>query len=139
MRNSFVAWVLVSGVLSISVQAWAQAPTDQAQPTAAAPDKIAPPAPAATAAPSRPGVPDKLSKEAIRKGAAVGFQARLSKEGVLYCREDATIGTRIKSTHCFTDLEFDNYLIQLKAARDDMQRQGCTGGDNCNASKFQKP
>jgi hypothetical protein len=38
---------------------------------------------------------------------------------------DATIGTRIKSTHCFTETEFDIYLIQLKAARDDMQRQGC--------------
>lgn len=138
MRIPFGAWILASSVLAISLQAWAQAPTDQAQPTAAAPDKIAP-LPSATAAPSRPGVPDKLSKEAIRKGAAVGFQARLSKEGVLYCRDDATIGTRIKSTHCFTDMEFDNYLIQLKAARDDMQRQGCTGGDNCNASKGQKP
>src|SRR4029077_4671835 len=137
MRIPVGAWILASSVLAITLQAWAQAPTDQAQPTAAAPDKIAPP-PSATAAPSRPGVPDKLSKEAIRKGAAVGFQARLSKEGVLYCRDDATIGTRIKSTHCFTDMEFDNYLIQLKAARDDMQRQGCTGGDNCNASKGQK-
>ena len=118
MRISLGLWVLATGVLAISVQAWAQSPA---------------------AAPSSSAAPEKLSKEAVKKGSAVGFQARLTKEGVLYCKDDATIGTRIKSTHCFTDTEFDTYLIRLKAARDDMQRQGCTGGDNCNASKGQKP
>jgi hypothetical protein len=76
-------------------------------------------------------VKTKPTKEEVKKAAEVGFQARTVKGVTMYCRSDAPIGSRITSTRCLTGDEFDDYLVQLTAARDNINKAGCTGGNTC--------
>jgi hypothetical protein len=84
-----------------------------------------------------PAAAVRLSKEVRKKAQQVGFRAQLSKGAIMFCKDEAAIGTRISSTRCLTENEFDIYLVQLKYAQDNMQRPGC--GGNCNGSKGQTP
>ena len=55
----------------------------------------------------------------------------------MFCKDDALIGTRITSTRCLTESEFDLYLVQLRYAKDNIQRASC--GGNCDNGKGQTP
>jgi hypothetical protein len=72
------------------------------------------------------------SPEARKKAGEFGFQAEVYNGNTLFCKEDAALGTRIKSKRCMSAYEFEDYSVQLKIARDLMKQKGqCQGGDIC--------
>lgn len=122
---------LTSAIFCIGIPAGAQTQETTNPP-------LAPPGPAASpTAVEPPPAAAKLSREIIKKAQQVGFRAQLSKGTIMFCKNDAAIGTRIISTRCLTENEFDIYLLQLKYAQDNIQRSAC--GNNCNGSKGQTP
>jgi hypothetical protein len=74
----------------------------------------------------------EASPEARKKAKEFGFQAEVYNGSTLFCKEDAALGTRIKSKRCMSAYEFEDYSVQLKIARDLMKSKGqCWGGDLC--------
>jgi hypothetical protein len=74
----------------------------------------------------------EASPEARKKASEFGFQAEVFNGTTMFCKEDAALGTRIKSKRCMSGYEFEDYSAQLKIARDLMKQKGqCQGGDIC--------
>ena len=74
----------------------------------------------------------EASQEERKKAKEFGFQAEVYNGSTLFCKEDAALGTRIKSKRCMSAYEFDDYAVQLKIARDLLkQKNQCQGGDLC--------
>ena len=122
---AFCFLVMMGSIFCIGMPAWAQA---QDAKTQAAPTEQA--AAAAPAAPTPAAAPAKLSREMSKKARQVGFHAQVSKGVIMYCKEDAATGSLISSTWCLTQIEFDNYLLQLKYTADNvrtLQKAPCTG------------
>jgi hypothetical protein len=66
--------------------------------------------------------------EAIKKAKEYGFHAEVFRGKAFFCREDATVGTRIKATRCIDANAFEDYAVQLQIARDTMKKDVCQGG-----------
>ena len=50
----------------------------------------------------------------------------------MFCRDDATLGTRLVSKKCMGADQFEDYAVQLQIARDLMkQKATCQGGGLC--------
>jgi hypothetical protein len=79
----------------------------------------------AAAAPAGKGAP---TPEAVRKAKDYGFHAELFSGKTFFCREDATVGTRIKNKRCIDANAFEDYAVQLQIARDTMKKDVCQGG-----------
>jgi hypothetical protein len=67
--------------------------------------------------------------EAVKKAREYGFHAEVFRGKALFCREDATVGTRIKATRCIDADQFEDYAVQLQIARDTMKKDVCQGGN----------
>jgi hypothetical protein len=67
--------------------------------------------------------------EALRKAKDYGFHAELFSGKTFFCREDATVGTRIKNKRCIDANAFEDYAVQLQVARDTMKKDVCQGGN----------
>ena len=63
-----------------------------------------------------------------------GFQTRKRGELVLYCKKDATIGTRFKTEKCYDEAQMREYLLALELQQQDVDRirATCGGGTVCN-------
>ena len=63
-----------------------------------------------------------------------GFQAKKRGELVLYCKKDATIGTRFKTEKCYDEAQMREYLLALELQQQDVDRirATCGGGTVCN-------
>jgi hypothetical protein len=69
------------------------------------------------------------SPEARKKAREFGFHAEIFDGKTMFCKQDAALGTRIKSLRCMNADEFEDYAVQLKIARDLMQsKTQCQGG-----------
>jgi len=66
--------------------------------------------------------------QAIKKAREYGFHAEMFRGKAFFCREDATVGTRIKATRCIDANAFEDYAVQLQIARDTMKKDVCQGG-----------
>lgn len=66
--------------------------------------------------------------EAVKKAREYGFHAEVFRGKAYFCREDATVGTRIKATRCIDADQFEDYAVQLQIARDTMKKDVCQGG-----------
>ena len=66
--------------------------------------------------------------EAVRKAKDYGFHAEMFSGKTFFCREDATVGTRIKNKRCIDANAFEDYAVQLQIARDTMKKDVCQGG-----------
>jgi hypothetical protein len=129
MRCCTLCFLLLTGsVLCFGIPAGAQT-QDATKPQSTPPTRVA--------APEASASPVTLTREITKKAQQAGFRAQLSKGAIMFCRNDAAIGTRISSTRCLTENEFDNYLVQLKYAQDNIKRAAC--GGNCNGAKGQTP
>jgi hypothetical protein len=96
----------------------------QANATAAANAK----AEAASAAP----VVKEPSAEARKKAREYGFHAEIYDGKTMFCRDDATLGTRIGSKRCMNSEDFEDYGRMLQIARDTMKAKNqCQGGGLC--------
>lgn len=62
-----------------------------------------------------------------------GFQTRKRGELVLYCKRDATLGTRFKTEKCYDEAQMREYLLALEQQKLDVDRiRGtCGGGETC--------
>ena len=58
--------------------------------------------------------------EAIKKARDFGFHAEVFSGKTFFCREDATVGTRLTSKRCIDAMQFEDYAVQLQIARDTM-------------------
>ena len=97
----------------------------QANAAAAANAKAATTEPAASA-------PIEPSPAARRKARNYGFRAEIYDGKTMFCREDATLGTRLVSKKCMGADQFEDYAVQLQIARDLLrQKATCQGGDIC--------
>jgi hypothetical protein len=67
--------------------------------------------------------------EALRKAKDFGFHAELFSGQTFFCREDATVGTRIKNKRCIDATQFEDYAVQLQIARDTIKKDVCQGGN----------
>ena len=86
---------------------------------------------AATGA-AAPATKERPSPQAQKKAREYGFHAEVYSGKTMFCRDDATLGTRLKSKRCMGALEFEDYSTQLKIARDLMQsKTQCQGGGLC--------
>ena len=63
----------------------------------------------------------------------VGFQTRKRGELTLYCKREATVGTRFKTEKCYSEDQVRDYVIaQQENKRDiDKIRNTCGGGTAC--------
>ena len=79
---------------------------------------------ASTSANRSPGKLVEASPEARKKAREFGFRAEVYNGTTLFCRQDPVLGSRIPLPRCMTAYEFDDYIVQLKIARDMMQNKG---------------
>jgi hypothetical protein len=76
--------------------------------------------------------PTNPSPEARKKANEFGFKAEVYNGKTMFCKDDAALGSRLKSKRCMNSNEFEDYAVQLKIARDLMKVKGqCQGGDIC--------
>jgi hypothetical protein len=69
------------------------------------------------------------SAEARKKAREFGFHAEIFDGKTMFCKQDAALGSRIKSLRCMDAYEFEDYAVQLKIARDLIQsKTQCQGG-----------
>jgi hypothetical protein len=86
----------------------------------------------AAIAPAAPAPKIEPSPAARRKAQNYGFRAEIYDGKTFFCREDATLGTRLVSKKCMGADQFEDYAVQLQIARDLMrQKATCQGGDIC--------
>jgi hypothetical protein len=84
---------------------------------------------AEAAAPAAPPTKIQPSLAARKKATEYGFHAEVYDGKTMFCKQDAALGSRIKSTRCMGAYEFEDYAVQLKIARDMMQsKTQCQGG-----------
>jgi hypothetical protein len=116
----------LAGLLTLSLAAFAA----QAQDSGIA-DKTtnAEPASADAAAPAESAADE--AKEPFKP--PPGFQTRKRGELVLYCKRDATLGTRFKTEKCYDEPQMREYMLALEQQKLDVDRiRGtCGGGDAC--------
>ena len=62
-----------------------------------------------------------------------GFVTKKRGELVLYCKKDATLGTRFKTEKCYDEPQLREYMLALEQQKMDVDRiRGpCGGGDAC--------
>lgn len=77
-----------------------------------------------------PAVKEMPSAKAQKKAREYGFHAEVYSGNTFFCRDDATVGTRLPSKWCLDANEFEDYAVQLKIARDLMKSKA-----TCNAGK----
>ena len=65
---------------------------------------------------------------ARKKANDFGFHAEIYSGRTYFCKDDATLGTRLKSKKCIDADQFEDYAIQLQIARDTMRKDVCQGG-----------
>jgi hypothetical protein len=72
------------------------------------------------------------SAVARKKASEYGFQAEIINRKTMFCKEEAALGTRLKSKRCMNAYEFEDYSVQLKITRDLLRtKTQCQGGDGC--------
>jgi hypothetical protein len=82
--------------------------------------------------PSAPIAINLPSAGARKKASEFGFHAEIINRKTMFCKEDAALGTRLKSKRCMSAYEFEDYSVQLKIARDLLRtKTQCQGGDIC--------
>ena len=83
----------------------------------------------AEAAPAVPTVKKEPSPEARRKAREYGFHAEIYDGKTMFCRDDATLGTRIPAKRCMDSDDFEDYGRMMQLARDLMKdKSACQGG-----------
>lgn len=84
---------------------------------------------AETATRTPPATKIEPSAEARKKASEFGFHAEIFDGRTMFCKEDAALGSRLKSKRCMDAIQFEDYSVQLKIARDMMQsKTACQGG-----------
>ena len=83
---------------------------------------------AASTATNRSATTAEASPEARKKAREFGFQAEVYNGSTLFCKEDAALGTRIKSKRCMSAYEFEDYAVQMKIARDRLKSSSACQG-----------
>lgn len=103
--------------------------TTPAGPMVQAPREAAPSQSTAAAAadPSAAGP----SKAFLKKAREAGFKTEVKKGVTLFCREDAEIGTRLKTKKCVGETQLEEILDQREAQRDQFRKPGQCGGSVC--------
>jgi hypothetical protein len=87
---------------------------------------------AVATAPAQPATPVEPSPAASKKARNYGFHAEIYDGKTMFCRDDATLGTRLASKRCMDADQFEDYAVQLQIARDLMkQKATCQGGGLC--------
>jgi hypothetical protein len=70
--------------------------------------------------------------DARRKALQYGFHAEIYSGKTMFCRDDATLGTRLASKKCMDASQFEDYGVQLQIARDLIKSKSqCQGGSLC--------
>lgn len=83
---------------------------------------------AETPATTQPAAIIEPTAEARKKAVEFGFHAEIFDGKTMFCKEDAALGSRLKSKRCMDALQFEDYAVQLKIARDMMKSKGqCQG------------
>ncbi len=74
------------------------------------------------------------SADARKKAQQFGFHTEIYNGKTMFCKDDATLGTRLTSKKCMDAIQFEDYAVQLQIARDLMKQKGqCQGGGICGA------
>ena len=107
----------------------ADAPAPAAAAPAAAPVTTAPAAAAASST-AVPKAADAPSPEVLKKAKEAGYHTRIKHGDVLYCKDEAVIGTRFKEEHCLTENQLEQTLVQDQQQRDQLQHNIGSGTSN---------
>lgn len=84
---------------------------------------------AAETAAKTPATKIEPSAEARKKAMEYGFHAEIYDGKTMFCKQDAALGSRLTSKRCMGAIQFEDYSVQLKIARDMMQsKTACQGG-----------
>ena len=67
----------------------------------------------------------------------VGFQTRKRGELTLYCKREATVGTRFKTEKCYSEDQVRDYIIAQQENKRDMDRIRNTCGSGSEACVHQ--
>jgi hypothetical protein len=87
---------------------------------------------AVATAPAQPATPVEASPAARKKARNYGFHTEIYNGKTMFCRDDATLGTRLVSKRCMDADQCEDYAVQLQIARDLMkQKANCQGGGIC--------
>lgn len=73
-----------------------------------------------------PAAKTKPSRDDLKKCMEFGFRAQMIKGKLQFCRNDAETGTRISSYRCMDENLFDDYVTQMRFARDNKNLAGGT-------------
>ncbi len=113
------------------------APAAQAAPVAA-PAAQAPPAPAAApaaaAAPTPTATPGGVSPETFKKATRMGLRPRQRKGTTMFCKDDADIGTRFVTEHCYAADTVDDVIRQMEQMQDMKRRAGACPNNACGGN-----
>jgi hypothetical protein len=102
------------------------------EPPASAPTPATPAASTPAAVSASAAKTTGPSPEVIKKARQHGYHIK-KKDGVLlYCREDAAVGTRISSEKCLSEDEFNALIRQNDDTTDQLRRGTC--GRDCMSS-----
>ena len=125
-------------VLSM-LAACASNPTPPSAPPAApatvhelAPATVAAPAaavaPVATAAPT---AEDAKRQALLKQARSMGFKPKLTNGVVMYCRNEAPLGTRFDQTVCHSEDAIADVLQRMQAQQDEMNAAHSCAGSGC--------
>jgi zona occludens toxin (predicted ATPase) len=79
-----------------------------------------------------PKTENEPTADARKKAQVYGFHAEIYNGKMMFCKDDATLGTRLASKKCMDTSQFEDYAVQLQIARDLMkQKATCQGGGLC--------
>jgi hypothetical protein len=68
------------------------------------------------------------TQKARKKAREFGFHEEIYDGKTFFCKDDATLGTRVPTKKCMDAMGFEDYSTQLEFARDTMHKDVCQGG-----------
>ena len=128
---------LGSLLVVLTLGACASGPTPPPGPAAATspvPATVHELAPATSAAPvAAAPTADEVKRQAMLKQArSMGFKPKLTNGVVMYCRNEAPIGTRFDQTVCHTEDGMADLLQALQAQKDELDNAHSCAGSGCS-------
>jgi hypothetical protein len=117
--SKFRSLAFISAIIAIAAPVYSQQPP-AATPAPAAADPAAPPATQASATDKAPPGP---SAETLNRAKAVGLRPEVRKGVIVYCWEDADIGTRFATKKCVDENALADKIRKLESQKLQIQQQ----------------
>jgi hypothetical protein len=90
---------------------------------------------ATTAATTTASTPTGPSPDFLKKARQGGYQVKVRRGTTLFCKSEASLGTRFVDEKCYNQDQLEMVLEKQQAQRDALQQSVCAGGGACGGGK----